>query len=84
MSPLRPLLLLPPLAALPACSDSNSLADPTDENVVEENTIGSLKYTPITTASGYSISTGPIRTDQTGELDFAFDIDGDPATGRDR
>ncbi|HKU61434.1 MAG TPA: hypothetical protein VJQ44_09485 [Gemmatimonadales bacterium] len=82
MSPLRPLLLLLPLAALAACSDSNSLADPTDENVVEENTIGSLKYTPITTASGYSISTGPIRTDQTGELDFAFDIDGDPATGQ--
>lgn len=82
MSPLRRLLLLLPLAALAACSDSNSLADPTDENAVEENNVGSLTDTPITTASGYSISTGPIRTDQTGEFDFAFDIEGDAATGQ--
>ena len=82
MSALRCLLLLLPWAALAACSDSQSLADPTDENVVEENTVGSLTDTPITTASGYSISTGPIRTDQTGELDFAFDIEGPAATGQ--
>jgi len=82
MAPLRHLLLLFPLATLAACSDSNSLADPTDENAVEENTVGSLTDTPITTASGYSISTGPIRTDQSGEFDFAFDIDGDAATGQ--
>ena len=82
MLPLRHLLLLLPLAALAACSDSNSLADPTDENAVEENTVGSLTDTPITTASAYSISTGPIRTDQSGEFDFAFDIEGDAATGQ--
>src|SRR5262245_3926039 len=82
MLPLRRLLLLLPWAALAACSDSNSLADPTDENAVEENSVGSLTDTPITTASGYSISTGPIRTDQTGEFDFAFDIEGEAATGQ--
>ncbi|MFL5515738.1 MAG: hypothetical protein ACJ8DJ_06245 [Gemmatimonadales bacterium] len=82
MSPLRRLILLLPLAVLAACSDSNSLADPTDENAVEENTVGSLTDTPITTASGYSISTGPSRTDQTSEFDFAFDIEGDAASGQ--
>jgi hypothetical protein len=82
MPPLRHLLLLLPLAVVAACSDSNSLADPTDENAVEENTVGSLTDTPNTPASGYSISTGPIRTDQSGEFDFAFDIDGDAATGQ--
>ena len=82
MSSLRRLILLLPWAALAACSDSNSLADPTDENTVEENTVGSLSDTPITTPSAYSIATGPIRIDQTGEFDFAFDIEGDAATGQ--
>lgn len=82
MPHLRPLLLLLPWAAVLACSDNNSLADPTEENAVEENTIGSLTDTPITTASGFSITTGPIRTDQTGEFDFAFDIEGDVAAGQ--
>jgi hypothetical protein len=65
-----------------ACSDSNSLADPTDENVVEEVTVGSLTDTPITISSGYAVSVGPIRTDQSGEFDFAFDIDGEAASGQ--
>jgi hypothetical protein len=83
MPRLRPFLLLLPWAAVLACSDNNSLADPTEENAVEENTIGSLTDTPITTASGFSITTGPIRIDQTsGEFDFAFDIEGAAATGR--
>jgi hypothetical protein len=81
MSNLRRLLLLLPSAAVLACSDSNSLAAPSDENAVQENTIGSLTDTPITTASGYSVATGPIRTDQSGEFDFAFDIEGAPGTG---
>jgi hypothetical protein len=81
MAPLRHLLLLLPWAAVLACNDSNSLADPTEENAVEENTLGSLTDTPVTTASGFSITSGPIRTDQTGEFDFAFDIEGDAATG---
>jgi hypothetical protein len=82
MSNLRRLLLLLPSAAVLACSDSNSLPDPTDQNAVEENTIGSLTDTPITTASGFSITSGPIRTDQTSEFDFAFDIEGAAATGQ--
>jgi hypothetical protein len=82
MSPLHRLLLLLPCAAVLACSDSNSLPDPTDENAVEDNTVGSLTDTPITTASGFSLTAGPIRTDQTGEFDFAFDIEGDAATGQ--
>jgi hypothetical protein len=82
MTHLRRFLLLLPWAAVLACSDSNSLADPTDENAVEENTIGSLTDTPVTTASGFSVATGPIRTDQSGEFDFAFDIEGAPATGQ--
>ena len=82
MSSLRRLILLLPWAALAACSDSNSLADPTEENTVEENTVGSLSDTPITTASAYSIATGPIRIDQSAEFDFAFDIEGDAATGQ--
>lgn len=82
MSPLRRLLLLLPCAAVLACSDSNSLPDPTDENAVEDNTVGSLTDTPITTASGFSLTAGPIRTDQTGEFDFAFDIEGNAATGQ--
>ena len=82
MSHLRRFLLLLPWAAVLACSDSNSLADPTDENAVEENTIGSLTDTPISVESGYSITAGQIRTDQTGEFDFAFNIEGDAATGQ--
>jgi hypothetical protein len=82
MAPLRHLLLLLPWAVVLGCSDNNSLADPTEENAVEENAVGSLTDTPITTASGFSISTGPVRTDQTGEFDFAFDIEGDAATGQ--
>jgi hypothetical protein len=82
MSHLRRLLLLLPSAAVLACSDSNSLADPTDENAVEDNTIGSLTDTPVTVASGFSVNAGQVRTDQTGEFDFAFDIEGDVATGQ--
>lgn len=82
MDRIRRLLALLPLALAAACSDSNSLADPTSENFVDTVTVGSLTDTPVTTSSGYSVSTGPIRTDQTAEFDFAFDIEGDPATGQ--
>jgi hypothetical protein len=81
MPPIRRLLALLPLALAAACSDSNSLADPTTENFVDTVTVGSLTDTPITTASGFSVPSGPIRTDQTAEFDFAFDIEGDAATG---
>jgi hypothetical protein len=81
MSYLRRVLLLLPWAAVLACSDSNSLADPTEENAVEENTIGSLTDTPIATASAFSLTAGPVRIDQTVDFDFAFDIEGDAASG---
>lgn len=82
MPPVRRILLLLPLAVAAACSDSNSLADATSENFVDTVTVGSLTDTPVTTASGFSVTSGPVRTDQTGEFDFAFDIEGDPATGQ--
>jgi hypothetical protein len=73
-----------PLLALPlfvACSDSDNLPDPTDENLIDTVTVGSLTDTPITTASGFSVSAGPIRTDLTSTFDFAYDIQGPPETG---
>jgi hypothetical protein len=73
-----PLLLL---WAAAACSDSDNLPDPTDENAVDTVTVGSLTDTPITTASGFSVSLGAIRTDLTDDFDFAYDIQGDPTTG---
>jgi len=44
--------------------------------------VGSLTDTPITTASGFSVSGGAIRTDIDAGFDFAFDIEGPPETGR--
>jgi len=82
MPSIHRILLLLPLAAVAACSDSNSLADATNENFVDTVSVGSLTDTPVTTASGFSVTSGPVRTDQTGEFDFAFDIEGDAASGQ--
>lgn len=70
------------LALAGACSDDDNLADPTSENFVDTLMVGSLTDTPITTPSGFSVTNGALRTDQTAEFDFAFDIKGDPATGQ--
>jgi hypothetical protein len=74
MHPIRHLILMLPLAAAAACSDTNSLADPTESNVVDTVTIGSLEGTSISTPSGFNISTGAVRTDQSVEFEFAYNI----------
>jgi hypothetical protein len=81
MPTIRRLLPLLALSAAAACSDSNNLPDPTEENFVDTVTVGSLTDTPITTASGFSVTGGAIRTDLDPGFDFAYDIQGDPATG---
>jgi hypothetical protein len=81
MPTIRRLLPLLALSALAACSDDDNLPDPTDESLVDTVSVGSLTDTPITTASGFSVSLGPVRTDLSADFDFAYDIQGDPATG---
>lgn len=81
MPTIRRLLPLLALSAAAACSDNDNLPDPTDENLVDTVTVGSLTDTPITTASGFSVSLGAIRTDLSPDFDFAYDIQGEPATG---
>ena len=81
MPTIRRLLPLLALSAAAACSDSDNLPDPTQKNFVDTVTVGSLTDTPITTASGFSVTAGAIRTDLDPGFDFAYDIQGDPATG---
>ena len=81
MPTFRRLLPLLVLSAAAACSDNDNLPDPTQENFVDTVTVGSLTDTPITTASGFSVGSGAIRTDLSPDFDFAYDIQGDPATG---
>ena len=82
MPRIRHLSQLLVLTALAACGGSDSLPDPTSENFVDTVTVGSLTDTPITTASGFSVSTGAVRTDLDPGFDFAYDIEGPPETGR--
>jgi hypothetical protein len=81
MPTIRRLLPFLALSAVAACSDNDNLPDPTDENFVDTVTVGSLTDTPITTASGFAVVVGPVRTDLDPSFDFAYDIQGDPATG---
>ena len=69
---LRPLLLLA-LAVAIACSDANSLGDPTETNLIDTVTLGAIEGTPISMPSGYNISTGAIRTDQV-DFEFAYNV----------
>jgi hypothetical protein len=75
MSTIRRLLPLLALSAAAACGDNDNLPDPTEENVVDTVTIGSLTDTPISTASGFSVTGGAIRTDLDPAFDFAYDIE---------
>jgi len=57
-----------------ACSDANSLPAPTEVNAAVTDTLGALEGTPIAVPSGYNISTGPVRTDQTVQFEFAYNV----------
>jgi hypothetical protein len=80
MPRIHPLFVLLALSTT-ACSDEDALADPTSENIVDTVTVGSLTDSPITTASGFSVSQGAVRTDLDAGFDFAYDIQGPPETG---
>jgi hypothetical protein len=77
----RGVLPLLALSLLVACGDDDNLPEPTERNIVDTVTIGSLTDTPITTASAFAVLSGPIRTDLSDDFDFAFDIRGTPDTG---
>jgi len=79
MRPIREFSVLVALAVAAGCSDSNGLADPTIANVVDTVTLGALEGTPIQTPSGYSVQVGAVRTDQTANFEFAYNVD---STGR--
>jgi hypothetical protein len=74
MRTIRSLSVLVPLALAAACSDSNSLGDATEVNAVDTVTLGALEGTSISTPSGYRITTGAVRTDQTVEFEFAYNV----------
>jgi hypothetical protein len=74
MSRLRRLSALPLLALAAACSDPNALGDATVTNIVDTVTIGALEGTPISTPSGYNITLNAVRTDQTVDFEFAYNI----------
>jgi hypothetical protein len=77
MRTIRGLSVLVPLALAAACSDSNSLGDATEVNAVDTITIGALEGTPISTPSGFRMSTAgniAVRTDQTVEFEFAYNV----------
>ena len=71
-----PRLFLSLVAALAlGCGDDDNLADPTEQNVVDTVTIGSLTGTPIVTPSGFAVEEGAIRTDLDAGFDFAYNIE---------
>ena len=74
MRTIRALSVLLALALAAACSNDNGIGDATEVNVVDTMTLGSLEGTPISTPSGYRITTGPVRTDQTVDFEFAYNI----------
>ncbi|MGH7578631.1 MAG: hypothetical protein ACREM9_00545 [Gemmatimonadales bacterium] len=81
MPTIRRFLPLLALSVLAACGDDDNLPEPTEENFVDTVTVGSLTDTPIATASGFAVISGPIRTDLDPAFDFAYDILGAPDTG---
>jgi hypothetical protein len=74
MHPIRTCSAILALALALGCSDSSTLSDPTQSNVVDTVTLGSLKHTSIATPSAFQISSGAVRTDQTVDFEFAYDV----------
>ena len=74
MHTIRRLRALALLVLALACSDPNALGDPTLTNVVDTVTIGALEGTPVSTPSGFSINLQAVRTDQTVDFEFAYNI----------
>jgi hypothetical protein len=68
------LSLLAAVAVATACSDANSLGDPTQTNIVDTVLVGALEGTPITTPSGFSITAGALRIDQSVDFEFAYNV----------
>ncbi|MGE0353843.1 MAG: hypothetical protein AB7I33_02145 [Gemmatimonadales bacterium] len=70
-------LLLIPFGALvaAACTDPNQLPPASLDNYEDTLTLGALRGTPIQVPSGYSVTEGAVRTDQTSAFDLAYDVD---------
>jgi hypothetical protein len=79
MHAIRTFSVLLALALAAGCNDATSLPDATRSNVVDTLTLGALEGTPIQTPSAYSVATGTVRTDQTTEFEFAYNVE---ASGR--
>jgi hypothetical protein len=63
------------LGAATACSDPNSLADPTVKNYVATSTLYALSGTPLTTPSAFSIPLpGTVLVQTTSAFDFAYEV----------
>jgi hypothetical protein len=76
--PMKAFLICMYLVALLACSDDNGLPDPTFTNVERSDTIYALLGTPVTTPSAYALEgSRRVRTDQSTEFDFAYNIQPD-------
>src|SRR2546428_6001076 len=59
-----------------ACNDTSNLPAPLFTNVVDTVSLFALRGTAITLPSAYTLEGAqPVRTDQTTQLDFAFDFD---------
>ena len=62
-------------ALVVGCGDDDNLPDPASPNIVDTLTLGSLVGTPIATPSGFSVYNGSVRTDQSADFDFAYNIE---------
>ncbi|MGH7628867.1 MAG: hypothetical protein ACREOF_05680 [Gemmatimonadales bacterium] len=75
MGKFAPYVLLVPVALAAGCD--SGLGTAVIENRVDTVLIGALVGTPISVPSAYGISpgvAGPVRTDQTSQFDFAYNI----------
>lgn len=71
---LRGLPLLALAAGVLSCNN-NILAPPTLTNVVDTVTLSALHGTPVQAPSAYSVVDRAVRTDQSSQFEFIFDID---------